>query len=491
MKIVHHWRLIIILLLALWAVFLIHPYLKEGAIVSHVEVPASGKIKTGDFIGLLNGNKISNAADFDRIVSTIMPNDTVEVTILRETFPYSYKTISHVFIAGEYNNKTNVGIIVRDSQDSNLKLSHELIGGNKFTISSSNPAADAKVLAKRLKVGQVADYQISTDKNNVYIFSSHGNEIEKLISTTGSFEAKIGDKVFFTNADIKQMCLSGVECTLDTYQRYAESTEETATKEVVWRYDFETRISEEAGQRFVDLTKDLSIGSCTGDVCYLNETIDYYIDGVLLGSEKISTTLKGEPYTTPLVGGDVHTINVVDARDTRYFVQAIMQGKLYGTYGGMEKIEPSLKIPYQMITVFVLVILAVNSAIVFARVKNPITALFAFVLPGLEILTVTGIIAGLNIIITPITFAAIIAVPVISMVLQQIIVHKGRKEHFIRKKMDELSKKLDWYLFIALVVFFVLDLVYAKLFAPILLYVLILLTLTKTTFIRNIKTKEY
>lgn len=472
---------VILLLLLVWFLSIIHPFTKEGVFIKEVKYPAALGLKNGDIIYSINGNRIRTIDDYKQVILNIKPNDTVSFSVLRETFPYSYKNITYVFVAEEKNNKTFLGLVVEETKFSNLKFSHTLVGGNKIILSSNQKNA-VDVIKKRLEINKISDFSIYKNKD-IYILTTENEEkIKPLIESKGKFYAKIGEEIFFTTDDVKSVCLTGFDCIMNLYQ-YLNQTD--SEREVVWRYGFEVRISKEAGERFADLTKDLGISYCRMDVCILNSTIDYFIDGVKIGSEEIYSRSKGLPYERPIVGGEELTQE--DAMKALSFAQSILEaGELDAKILGVEKYsknEPILSIFPYLIILFS-IIAGVVSMIFLRRWKILLTV---FGLCVSELIIVVGVLTALNIIINKATLFSILFLNLVAVLIYGYPSYKLKKEGIITSKIISISREMTKLEVISLFLV-AISLIFVPSFAaPVLIYLSTNLLLTKGMFLKEVE----
>jgi hypothetical protein len=473
----------VIVLLALWLLVIIHPFTREGVVITSTQMPASIVLKPGDIIDNINGNPIHSLKDYNNVLSQIKPNDTVSVTVLRETFPYHYINVTHVYVAEERNNETFLGLSVDETHFSHIRFSHSLVGGTKIVL-KSNQSNAVDVIKERLSIGKISDFSVKKDGDKIIILaSSPSDEVLPLIETKGKFYAKIGNSTFFTADDVENICLTGMNCILRVYGHYNESEE---GKSVVWRYEFGAELKENAANRFVDLTKNLTISSCKYDRCMLNESIDYYIDDNLIGSEQIYSESKGLPYKNVVIGGDVATKN--DAMKMLYFTQAVIKsGELNADIISVEKYTPRksmllLALPYVLLGS---VILAALVSFVFLRKIKPALALLGITTS--EIIIILGTLAGLNFVLDRVAVVSLMLVGLSSVAIYGYISYVVKKEGVIKSKMYLLSKFLNKWTLIALLISFILIFVVASFAAPFVIYLSVNLLLTRDMFINMIE----
>lgn len=106
----------ILIALVVFFLILIHPFTKAAIFVESVESPAAVSIRTGDLIYSVNGNPIKTMEEYENAVSEIKPNDTVTIVALRETFPYTYRNATNLFVADEMDDKTFLGIVAKETK---------------------------------------------------------------------------------------------------------------------------------------------------------------------------------------------------------------------------------------------------------------------------------------------------------------------------------------------------------------------------------------
>jgi hypothetical protein len=487
MNLLSKWRWFVALALVIWAILLVHPFIREGTIISHVEYPASVTLRAGDYIISVDDNKISSPDNFNSIISGIAPDNIVKLSIERESFPYMYIKAKEPILAQNRSDQPFVGVTVAESKFSRLKLGYELAGGNKFVVSTNDPLA-AKKMSERFAMIKVFDYKIETTDGQLNIYTTSGNEIIPLLTKPGKFEAKVGDSTFFTTSDVKSFCISGVNCLLHMYP-YVNKSENTSN--YVWKYGFEARLTPEAASRFADLTKGLGISSCEMDRCLLNQSINYYVDGEIVGSEDIYSDSKGRNYSSPMIGGFGETKE--DAQNYLYRLQAFLKsGEIDVQLQSVEKSEPNFG---QNLLLIVLVaafgILIASSVMIFVQSKSGVIALSGLVVGVSELMFVLGALAGLNIVIKPISLVALVFVACFTLFYQNYTIRWIGKESFILKKLAELGTKINWWVIGAITVGVVISFVSSEMGAILLIYFVTVLLLTKAMFYGSIISRKH
>lgn len=365
---------------------------------------------------------------------------------------------------------------------SKIKFSYKLIGGNQFVITSDQENA-VDIIKKRLDANKIYDYSISKDGNQITLITTAGDDIIPIIEAKGDFYAKVGDKLFFDTKDIQSVCTTGTNCVINLYAARNQTQTEIT---VVWKYGFEVELTKEAGNKFINLTEGLNISSCQMEKCLLSAKIDYYIDDKLIGSEDIYSENKGLAYEKPIIGGDVGTQE--DATKMLYFAQSMLYGKLDAKVDSFTPAENNKVASFDII-VYVMIGFAIASAIASAILIKKLKIFITALLLGLsEIVIAIGSIVGLNFMITFSTLASFIAVGIMIFVYQNYIAYRIKKEGIIKSKILTLSKSMDTWLIVSLVILFILVFVYPSFIAALLIHLTTFFLLTKSMLLKAIET---
>ncbi|MDD5417877.1 MAG: hypothetical protein PHW96_03280, partial [Candidatus Nanoarchaeia archaeon] len=231
-------------------------------------------------------------------------------------------------------------------------------------------------------------------------------EARTLLEEEGYFEAKVGNKTAFTGEQIASVCLSGVQCT--------QRVEPILVGGVAyWKFMFQIDITKEASENFHQVVSLLSVDTCYNDICYLNETIDFYIDTEMLdgGSLNIVSELQNEPSTSALITGTRSTKK--EALNEMKRLQALLQSRKLPVEMEIVKIEtisPSLgkEFAENIFLVFILAILMVD-LVILIRYRS-----FSIVVPIIivtlsEIFITVGVAAAIGWTLDMASIAGIIA----------------------------------------------------------------------------------
>jgi len=297
------WILIAVLFLALLS---IAPWksFSDGVLIKSVEANSTAfnqGLRQEQVIKAIDNQKIETILDFADVMGgknfsinnslkTIMTTNQGEFILFSDTAPE---------------------ITVSELPKTNIKTGLDLSGGSRALVkakdrdlsrSEINDLID--VVENRLNVYGISDVQISSvtdlQGNNfmkVEIAGATPSDLKDLISQQGKFEAKIGNQTVFVGGekDITSVSRSGQES-------FVETCSQVSGGGYVCTFRFTIYLSPEAAQRHADITRNLEINS-TQQGRYLNETLDLYLDDVLVDSLLIGEDLKGRVTTQVSISG--------------------------------------------------------------------------------------------------------------------------------------------------------------------------------------------
>lgn len=291
------WILIIFLLLSVLA---IGPTFKSGVLVSSVE-PGSelqtAGLKQGDVIKLINGEQVKTQEDYTKIVTDILSGageKRVDVTTEDAEFT--------VLI------KDSLQMTVSDIPMTKIKTGLDLVGGARALVQAVDVTLTDEQLQDLLDVSRnrfnvygVSDVQVkavSDLSGNKYmlieIAGATPNDLEKLISEQGKFEAKVGNETVFTGGtgDIASVARGGQQAGITGCQQSAESE--------ICSFRFTVFLTPSAAERHAEITKGIQLDD-TGQ--YLKEKLYLYVDDEEVDSLLISANLKGQVTTEISIQG--------------------------------------------------------------------------------------------------------------------------------------------------------------------------------------------
>jgi len=186
-----------------------------------------------------------------------------------------------------------------------LKFGVDIQGGNvvklmpeKRNLTEEELNTIKRVLETRFNALGLSDTNIfytkalGSEEVYFYVISSSLSleDIKNFVAKEGKFEAKIGNQTVFTGENI--VC---VDC-----QKTIKNSCIKQDSLFLCRSQISLELDREAAKRFANITSKLEkIG--VGANSYLNETIDFYLDGKLISNLTISGELKGKQATDVVI----------------------------------------------------------------------------------------------------------------------------------------------------------------------------------------------
>ncbi|MBT4648045.1 hypothetical protein HOC11_07315 [archaeon] len=271
----------------------------------------------------INGNEIKNVEDYNRILSTIKVDSSVNIVAEKSQF-----------MRKDYNNYAfravgdqNLGMTVYEAPKSNIRLGLDLQGGTRVVLSPDEKLSKDDMdllidnLNQRINVLGLSDVIIrnSLDLTGnqfiiIEIAGANEKDVENILAKQGKFEAKIANDTVFRGGkeDITFVCRTSADCQgIDPQFGCQESAQG-----VVCRYYFQISISQNAANKFAETTNKITVLYDGGDPSgSLSEPIDFYLDDVKVQSLNIGGGLKGRPETSIAISVVGSGLSGVDARN--------------------------------------------------------------------------------------------------------------------------------------------------------------------------------
>ncbi len=258
----------------------------------------------------LNGVVFETHEEYDDYLSELIPKNKVTITTDSGEIAFLSREV--------------LDITVSEATKSNLVLGLDLQGGTRVLLEpiSEEEVSDEditdliKVLSNRLNVYGLSDIVIRTANDwqgNQYILVEIAgvtqDEVRDLISQQGKFEAYVGDTLVFEggNEDVLYVCRNDGSCS------GIRSCNQISGTQWYCQFEFSVTLSQEAADIMAEATEDLDVVYGDGGKSYLNETIDFYLDGELVDSLNIGEDLKGKPTTQIAISGPGYGSNKMDA----------------------------------------------------------------------------------------------------------------------------------------------------------------------------------
>lgn len=458
-----NWKILLMIAFVIFAVFSVgFKTEREGVYVLNSYEPAT-EILPGDLIVNINGMEIKTIADYEDAVSKIIPGEYPSITVKRNVLLMSKEIVIYPFAAQEKRNKTYLGVTVSGVPISNLKFGLEIDGGTRLLIKptvmldANNFTNVIEILRQRLNIYGLKESPVTSLSDlsgNQYIqvelAGATREEAMGLLQNEGVFEAKIGNKTAFTGEQITSVCLSGVQCTQTVEPILIGNT-------ASWKFAFQIDISLEAAQKFNDIVKELAVKDCYEKDCYLNETIDFFIDEELLsgGSLRISAELQKSVEQSAVITGTRETKK--EAMNEMKRIQALLQSRKLPVELEIVKIEtisPVLgkEFALNIFMVFVLAILFVD-VVIFIRYKSFSIAVPIVIVTLSEIFITLGVAASIGWTLDLASIAGIIASVGVGVDDQIIITDEVRAGKEENETGGNISKKIKKAFAIILTVF--------------------------------------
>jgi len=329
-------RSIFLIILLLVSLLLINPqpWRKGVAIVNVVPnspaalagitAPKEGtKPMSYERIEAINSMKIVNFDDFSNALSSLQPNQTVVIK--------TNKAVYYVTFPSNYTDPY-LGLRVKDAPKSNVRKGLDLEGGVRIILRpefDSNLTVQQKEslvnllkqsIEERLNVYGLSDVTITIIQDNtgqyylrIEIPGRSEEDAKDLVSSQGVFEAKIGNKTVFKgeDKDIAFVCTSSTCGAGLDFQNPCRQLQDGS-----WAcgFRFPITLSPEAAKKQAEITKSLSIVQGQGGA-YLNETLDLYLDGVLMDQLNIGAELRGAEVTQVSISGSGTGATLEEARN--------------------------------------------------------------------------------------------------------------------------------------------------------------------------------
>ncbi len=259
------------------------------------EIPPTKREK----ILTVNNMEIKTIEEFNQALNSIQADNPVTITTSKQAYSFLKKS-------------DDIGLTIADFPKSNLRKGLDLQGGTRVLLSPEEEITDSQVqdivsvMESRLNIYGLSDVTVKSASDlegSKFIIAEIAGvtkeEIKNLLENQGKFEAKISDHVVFEGGrrDVTFVCRTDATCSriITPCQR--------SDSQYVCRFEFEIALSPEAAERHAEITKDLASGPTGQGGRVLNETIDFYLDNVLVDELQIDASLKGQKATRIVISG--------------------------------------------------------------------------------------------------------------------------------------------------------------------------------------------
>jgi preprotein translocase subunit SecD len=424
---------------------------------SGITVESDRGLRDLEKILYMGNTKIEDESDYYDYVSGLDFNSSFK--IITDENPLGYEVVLN-----ESSNKSVsevLGLSVRETPASNIKLGIELEGGSRLILKPQKNLSDAKFdllidsLTNRLDVYGASGTKVNelndafSDERFIVVesTSSNKNDIYELISRQGKFEARIGNTTVFTGEDVLSVFNDPQHAGLQSCSDSQDG--------VVCTFRFSIEIDSEAGDRFFNKTKSLDV---VGE--HLSEEITFLLDGENITSLSIASSFKYQKVTNPQItvsGRDMPTRDkaIESGQKEMKFLQTILSTKsLPSDLEVVQSYSISSSLGEKLLDnafLIGLVSVLVVAGIVALRYRHP--AIFIGIMIALlgEVLIVFGVAAFLKITIDLAAIGGLIAA-IGTGVDDQVII----TDEYFRKRKREVSsrKRLKNAIFIIMIAYF-------------------------------------
>jgi len=301
------WLLIFVLFLSLLSIFSFSNFFQKGVLITSVEKNSTAfeqGFRQGQVILEIDKIKIDSIEDYSKVIQEKFPAE--------EKFKTIFKTKESEIIF--YSNSTPQ-ITVSDLSITKIKTGLDLSGGSRALVQAKDKKLSSTeindlvdITSNKLNVYGISDVDvraISDLQGNhfmlVQIAGASSKDLKKLIEEQGKFEAKIGNETVFIGGDkdIASVARAGQQAGIESCQ--ASGSGEYCN------FRFSIYLSEAAAKRQANITSKLKVNQTPECIaskdCYLEKSLDLYVDDKFVSSLRISEGLKGSVTTQISISG--------------------------------------------------------------------------------------------------------------------------------------------------------------------------------------------
>lgn len=253
------------------------------------------------------------------LIEETITNETKQVTSTKTVFDEEQnKTVNITVTKEEPIVITKVigveplGFQIYDAPTNNIKKGLDIAGGTRVIMEPAQPLTDdqrdfvLENIRQRLNVYGLSDIVVrsTTDFTGesyilVEIAGASKDEVSKLLSQQGKFEAYVGDDVVFKGGDdIAYVDKTAQGSGLDPRNPCQKISDE----EWSCGFRFAITLTPQAAQRQADATAGLTV-LFTGSNGYLSENLTFLLDGEVVNELRIGEDLRGNPVTDISISG--------------------------------------------------------------------------------------------------------------------------------------------------------------------------------------------
>ena len=295
--------LIIVLALSLLSIFGFPPaFLQKGALISSVDqnsVAFEAGFRSGQVIKYIDEIKVNSEEDYHNLLSEKFISGSKQKIILNTKD-------SEIIYYSDHTPDLTISSISK----TNVKTGLDISGGSRALIKAKDQELTRgelndliSVTNNRFNVYGISDVSIKSVSDIsgksfmlVEIAGATPEDLQKLISEQGKFEAKIGNQTVFEGGEGK-----GITSVARSGQQSGVESCHDSQSGAYCNFRFTIFLSDEAAKRHAAITNNLTIDSENPE--YLSEKLDLYLDDKLVDSLNIGKGLKGDPTTQISISG--------------------------------------------------------------------------------------------------------------------------------------------------------------------------------------------
>jgi preprotein translocase subunit SecD len=363
-------RLIILVVFVVLSIVAIHPDPgAEGVTIRNVMRNSSASLAgiqspspsstpmSKERVLFINNEQISSVKEYNDIVSTFMPNRTVQIKTTDGFYQLRTKPLVNVTYLDEWENRTeekiitvnktfkhkngtkivkavnetinetkpyqksisevigteDIGLSVYEAPTTNIRKGLDLQGGTRVLLQPEKKVGSDDMdvvisnLQERLNVFGLSDVVVreaSDLEGNQYVLieiaGANQEEVRELISKQGKFEAKVGNiTVFRGGNDITYVCRSADCSGIDPQRGCGQS----GPNQWACSFRFTISLSPEAAEGQADATRNLEVVIEDNGEEYLSEKLYLYLDDALVDELNIGADLRGRAATDIMISG--------------------------------------------------------------------------------------------------------------------------------------------------------------------------------------------
>ncbi len=389
-------------------------YIATHSLISNLT--ASSSFNIGSIITRINNISIKNVSQFYSIINSLN-NQTINITYENEVFPYVYFSNKlSLLVSKQYPFNSSI-ISVAPVSNVNLVYGTDLLGGTVITLlpNSSNATLlqqDVQVIQTRLNVYGISGIQVqllsSFGKPSIQVVLPSVSEGQalSLVSSKGTFVAKIGNTTVINSSNSSLKVLEVCTSPACPYPP-GESISELSPGN--YQFQFGIYLSKGAANAIYNAVKNLGISPQNPN--YLSESMNLYVNGKLIESLQLGSSLKQSPSQNAVVEGSAPTLSL--AQQNMKSLQAIMQSGALPvpvSIAGINFVSSSQGTAFLSQIYLILVIeFVVVSLFTFIRYRDVKISAYILLTGISEIIIVLGIAAAIHWTLDIESFAGILA----------------------------------------------------------------------------------